>query len=196
MTLQLLTDTDEKRGRILNAALSVFALYGYRRTSMEDIAKAAGISRAAIYQHFRNKEDLLVHGVTTYFNLAATALEDALTPGRPLNEALRQACAAGLGGLAEVLLDSPHGEELLSVKAGGAEEETRQGNARIAAIWVTWLTAEAEAGRVHLSGEPPERVAETIIAGQHGQKMQASSYQDYVARLNVFADLMARALEP
>lgn len=196
MTMQLLPDTDEKKARILNAAISVFALYGYRRTSMEDIARAAGMSRAAIYQHFRNKEDLLVHGVDAFFDGAVVALQQALTPGRPLREALHQACASTAGGLAEALLDSPHGEELLSMKTGAAEAQTQAGNARVAQVWTEWLTSEAAAGRVDLSGDDPAQVAEAIIAGQHGQKMTASSYKDYVARLGVFADLMARALTP
>lgn len=196
MNVQFLPDTDEKRGRILNAALSVFALYGFRRASMEDIARAAGISRAAIYQHFRNKEDILIHGVTAYFKMAADDLQAALTPGRPIHEALQEACASNAGPLAEALLDSPHGEELLSMKAGETEEISRTGTARITSIWADWLTGEAEAGRIGLAGTPPEQAAEAIIAGQHGQKMLATGFKDYEARLAVFADLMSRALRP
>ncbi|WP_375173558.1 TetR family transcriptional regulator [Pseudooceanicola sp.] len=196
MTLQLLPSADEKSARILNAALSVFALYGYRRASMEDIAKAAGMSRAAIYQHFRNKEDILSHGVEAYFTVALAALKEALRPGRPLREALQLACASGTGELAEALLDSPHGEELLSMKSGEAEEETRRGNEQIAAVWVSWLTDEAAAGRIYLPDGDAGRVADAIIAGQHGLKMTAKNYRDYVARLEIFADLMARGLTP
>ncbi|WP_136634929.1 TetR/AcrR family transcriptional regulator [Pseudooceanicola onchidii] len=196
MNTQALSDTDEKRARILNAALSVFSLYGYRRTSMEDIAKGAGMSRAALYQHFRNKEDILLHGVGAYFDVAVSALRDALTPGRPLKEALQLACASGTGDLARALLDSPHGEELLSIKSGEAEVQTREGNARIAAIWTDWLATEAAAGRIRLEGDSIPQMAEAIIAGQHGQKMLATSYADYVARLKVYADLVARGLEP
>src|SRR5581483_9911319 len=42
--------------RILDAALVRFAQYGFRRTSMEDIAAEAGVSRAALYLQFDNKE--------------------------------------------------------------------------------------------------------------------------------------------
>jgi AcrR family transcriptional regulator len=196
MNMQLLPDIDEKRGRILNAALSVFALYGFKRASMEDVAKTAGMSRAAIYQHFRNKEDILVHGVQAFFDVATANLSEALTPARPLHEALQAACDATTGGLAQALLDSPHGEELLSVKVGEAEEASNAGNAKIAAIWTDWLAAEAAAGRVRLPDGGAAEAAQSIIAGQHGQKMLASGYADYVARLKVYADLMARALAP
>lgn len=196
MNMQLLPDIDEKRGRILNAALSVFALYGFKRASMEDIAKSAGMSRAAIYQHFRNKEDILVHGVQAYFDVAADSLSKALTPARPLTEALQEACASATGGLAQALLDSPHGEELLAMKSGEAEEAITAGNAKIAAIWTDWLATESAAGRVRLPGGGAAEAAHSIIAGQHGQKMLAQGYADYIARLKVYADLMARALAP
>ena len=49
---------DKKRDAILNAAFNQFSHYSFRKTSMEDIAKAAGISRASIYSYFQNKDDI------------------------------------------------------------------------------------------------------------------------------------------
>jgi AcrR family transcriptional regulator len=43
---------------VLETALTVFTRYGFRKTSIEDIAKAAGISRQGIYFHFRNKDEI------------------------------------------------------------------------------------------------------------------------------------------
>jgi AcrR family transcriptional regulator len=48
-----------RREQIVGAAVAVFSRYGYRRTSMELLAEAAGVSRPALYQHFRNKKDVL-----------------------------------------------------------------------------------------------------------------------------------------
>ena len=42
------------------AARSVFLRFGYRRVSMNDLAEAAGISRAALYLAFKNKEDVFL----------------------------------------------------------------------------------------------------------------------------------------
>lgn len=49
---------ENKRKTILQAALSVFIQYGYRRTSMEDIARSAGVSRASLYLQFKNKQEI------------------------------------------------------------------------------------------------------------------------------------------
>lgn len=46
------------RTRILDAAERVFSRRGVSRTSLDDIARAAGVTRGAIYWHFKDKADL------------------------------------------------------------------------------------------------------------------------------------------
>ena len=49
---------DPKRAAVLAAAVEVFGRYGFQKTSMEAVAKAAGISRPGLYLMFPNKEQL------------------------------------------------------------------------------------------------------------------------------------------
>ncbi|NLX18228.1 MAG: TetR family transcriptional regulator [Desulfobulbus sp.] len=49
----------ETRSKVLDAALRVFSIKGVAHSSLADIAKAAGVSRGAIYWHFANKGELL-----------------------------------------------------------------------------------------------------------------------------------------
>ena len=51
-------EAQETRNRILDAAEHVFSERGVSRTSLEDIAQAAGVTRGAIYWHFKDKSDL------------------------------------------------------------------------------------------------------------------------------------------
>jgi TetR/AcrR family acrAB operon transcriptional repressor len=51
-------EAEETRSRILDAAERVFSEHGVSRTSLEDIARAAGVTRGAIYWHFKDKSDL------------------------------------------------------------------------------------------------------------------------------------------
>jgi AcrR family transcriptional regulator len=51
---------EERKKDILDAALYCFLHFGYSKTSMDDVAKKAGISRPLIYLKFKNKEDLLL----------------------------------------------------------------------------------------------------------------------------------------
>jgi TetR/AcrR family acrAB operon transcriptional repressor len=48
----------ETRNRILDAAERVFSRRGVSRTSLDDVARAAGVTRGAIYWHFKDKADL------------------------------------------------------------------------------------------------------------------------------------------
>lgn len=76
----------ETRGRILEAAASLFEERGYYDTSMGDIAREAGIGRASVYYHFEDKERV------------ARALFDSIT------EQLHAAAARALGEDGDVLL--------------------------------------------------------------------------------------------
>src|SRR5581483_7929524 len=48
----------DARGAILEATIDLVARQGLGRTSLEEIAAAAGVSRSAIYWHFKSKDDL------------------------------------------------------------------------------------------------------------------------------------------
>ncbi len=49
---------EEAKKRILESALRVFSEKGYRQSTMDDVAKAVGVSKGAIYIYFKSKEDL------------------------------------------------------------------------------------------------------------------------------------------
>lgn len=62
---------EETRQEILDAAIKTFSERGVSATSLADIAKSAGVTRGAIYWHFKNKVDLfhqLVSLVTVKYN--------------------------------------------------------------------------------------------------------------------------------
>ncbi len=48
----------DRKQMILIAAMKVFSESGYKGSSVDDVAKEAGISKGAIYWHFKNKDDL------------------------------------------------------------------------------------------------------------------------------------------
>ncbi len=52
------TRSRHKRALIVEAAMKVFARYGFSKTTIEDIARQAGIGKATLYYHFDGKEAL------------------------------------------------------------------------------------------------------------------------------------------
>lgn len=54
-----LSKNEDREQRILDAAAELFAHYGYTKTTIDEIAAQAGISKGAVYLHFRSKDDLM-----------------------------------------------------------------------------------------------------------------------------------------
>lgn len=52
---------DEKRQRIITAAVREFAAYGYQQASLNRIVKELGIAKGSLYQYFKNKEGLFLY---------------------------------------------------------------------------------------------------------------------------------------
>lgn len=72
---------DSRTSTVLDAAVSVFARYGYRKTSMDDVARQAAVSRQGLYFSFANKEELfrraLEHSLSAQLACAIEALSRA-----------------------------------------------------------------------------------------------------------------------
>lgn len=64
--------------RLLDAAEHCFAQFGLRKTTMEDVARGAGMSRATVYRHFSNRDDLLTSVVEREAHRTKAVLEERL----------------------------------------------------------------------------------------------------------------------
>ena len=105
--------TAATRQALLDAAQDLFAARGYARTGREDIVRAAGVTRGALYHHFTNKEHLFR---AVFESMEAALLERvaaAAAGGRDPGEQLHRGCAAFLDAATDpavqrvVLLDAP-----------------------------------------------------------------------------------------
>ncbi len=74
---------DETRARILDAAYEQFCRMGIRRSTMEDVARRAGVSRITVYRRFATKDALVEHVVRRefrrYFDQFLVDIEHART---------------------------------------------------------------------------------------------------------------------
>jgi AcrR family transcriptional regulator len=104
--------------RILNAAVRVFRRHGFRRSSIEQAAEEAGLTRQALYHHFPSKEALFRAVIERLYERAlaaeAAAARTAEQEGRDLADVVIAEIDARLGTLFAELAGSPHVEELFS----------------------------------------------------------------------------------
>ncbi|GAB4573646.1 MAG: efflux system transcriptional repressor MexL [Rhodothalassiaceae bacterium] len=84
----------DKARAILKAASDLFLSTGFDRTSMDEVARAAQVSKQTVYAHFTNKEKLfrsvIAHKVSEYFTDDPLALVDARSLSETLNRIGRQ----------------------------------------------------------------------------------------------------------
>src|SRR6266702_2521266 len=67
------TPRTDTRARVQKVALELFAEQGYEKTSLREIAERLGVTKAALYYHFKSKEDI-VHSFTDDYFAAIDAL--------------------------------------------------------------------------------------------------------------------------
>lgn len=82
---------DARRRGLLEAALTVFTRYGFRKTSMEEVARAARVSRQGLYLHFATKEELFQATVKHTLESSLQAAVAALREGDTLEQKLVRA---------------------------------------------------------------------------------------------------------
>src|ERR1700761_7894481 len=94
---------DSRREHVVSSATDVFLRYGYARTTMNDIAKAANLTRPTLYQRFPDKEAVFTAVVEEMAVTLFAKIQEGLTKRTELTEKLRFACESwGVEGFALV----------------------------------------------------------------------------------------------
>ncbi|WP_052245532.1 TetR/AcrR family transcriptional regulator [Halocynthiibacter namhaensis] len=180
-TIPTAQSADPKVYSILEAAFTCFVNYGVQRTSMADIAKAAGMSRPALYLHFPNKDAILSGLVHGYFQKASADMTQALAqPGTPAQRLLA-AMHAKDGDMLEKLMATPHGPELLDVKRTAASDIVAQGEAQMKAVFSDWIRQGLSDGFLTMARVPgtPESFAHTLLLTLIGLKTGFTTVESY-----------------
>jgi len=171
-TLHAPNAEDQKRARILAGAMKVVLAYGYARTTMDDIARAADMSRPALYLLYKNKSDI-------YRAIARQMMEGSILEAR---EAL-----GGQGTFAERMMDaidrcmislfapimaSAHGAELLDMKGTLAADLAVNWRDGMFEVFSNAIEDEARATGVDLAGRglSASILADLLLDGLEGAK--------------------------
>lgn len=101
-----------KQDRVITAAADQFIRHGFARTTMGDIARAAEISRPALYLLFPGKEELFAAAVNHLNRLRMAEIESALAGCKTLEERLFTACRLWLGTVFELQCTTPDARDM------------------------------------------------------------------------------------
>jgi AcrR family transcriptional regulator len=152
-------DSDEAGERIVEAALACFAELGIRRTSMDDIARAAGVGRTTVFRRFDSKDRLVQTVMLRVVGQATTRVQAVFESARDLETGLTEALVVAV----KELRDHPLFAKVLRTEPESFLRTLTTDGASVIAVVrrsiADWLGAS---GGGPLSDEDAEMVAEGI----------------------------------
>jgi AcrR family transcriptional regulator len=170
--------SEVRRRALLDAAVLVFTRFGFRKTSMDDVARAAGVSRQGLYLLFSNKEELfrraLDHTLSSQLNAAIAVLSQS---DKNLEERLIAACDEWSGRFVGAL--GGDATDLMCAGTSLAGETMRHYEERFEQALTEALTAPPMRTLCKNIGAQPSEVARALHATARGLKHTSSSRQDF-----------------
>ena len=178
---------NEKRTRILQAAQSLFIRYGVKRTSIDEVARAADIAKGTLYLYYESKEMLFAEVAK---NICADILAEARRAASmpvPLAERLVGILDAEIGVLHRLVEHSPHVRELTETKEAIASAAFATLDRDIKQLITTVLSEENIAR---------QDAAEMFIAAAVGTTQSGdTSAELYRSRLRAIVDILLVGLK-
>lgn len=101
-----------KREQILEAAQTLFLAHGLRGTSMESIARAAGVAKPTLYAHFPDKDAVFLAILEALLRQKLAVFEAEMGGDEPVAERIGKALAAEFRVVLAAIDGSPHRDEL------------------------------------------------------------------------------------
>lgn len=189
---------DTKRARVLEKAAEVFLAYGFQRTTMDDIARAAEMSRPALYLLFRNKTDIYRGIAGAMLDRTAVLAEEALDRPGGIGERIETMLEECIFAMMARFASSPHGAEIIDMKGSLAGDLVGAWRARLGTLIETAISQEAARAGVDLGarGLSPRLLATILLDGVEGMKTRLAPPDELRAGTRAIIRLIELALAP
>lgn len=176
----------------------VFRRHGFRRSSIEQVAEAAGLTRQALYHHFESKEALFRALIERVHESAIAAEDAAVSAAEKAGGGLADILAAGMTARLKTMIasfdGSPHIEELYSEHIVQARDLYQTYSALYMQRLVATVARIARKQKLALpQGLSPAEFARLVEMAVHGSKSQHPAMQPADAFLRDMA-MMVRTL--
>lgn len=179
--------SDNKDQRVLKAARDVFSRYGYARTTMGDIAKAAGMSRPALYLVFPNKDDIFAAVVNRFGAELLETIRKGALERDTLQGQLQYAFTVWAVESYKLVAASPDARDLVEGNHKAVEATYKEFEELVAEL----LTPAVRALRPRTT---PEAVARLLVRSSRGLKQTAKDSEDLQNMLDLLISFMVAAL--
>ena len=189
---------DPKRARIMEGALSVFLAYGFSRATMDDIARAADVSRPALYLLFRNKVDIYRAIAGCVMMRCVERARAELAGEGTLVERLDRMVERALFEIFNEIEASPHGPEIVDMRNSLAADVIARWRQDMEAAIAVEIDAEAVRNDVDLAarGLSAKSMAQMFFDALEGMKPRLSDPKCHLDALRSIVRLLVAALRP
>lgn len=189
---------DQKVSLILDAALPVFVRFGFRKTSMADIARAAAISRASLYLSFGSKEELFRAGSARAHAQTLDEVAAVLAGEGNALDRLAKAVAVFQRELIAPFGSGADADELFATNMALAADITLEARQTLLSLLTQTILSAAQNGEIDL--EPlralPAELANLIVAAMDGIKHAQSGGSSLEDDTRLFMRLLRLAVAP
>ena len=168
-----------RRNQILDAGLALALKNGLRGTSMEALAREAGIAKPTLYSYFPNKDAVFVAVLQRIFEQLQQQVEKNLKEKGDLEFRISSALASKHKLISVLLEGSPHREEIYSEKSKIAAKEIEK--------FENWLQIQISLVLKESGRNWPQNYGQLLIACAEGiaQKSTSASQIGPATRLMV-----------
>lgn len=167
----------------------MFLRYGFKKTSMDDLARAAGLSRQGLYLYFPTEEALFKAMLAHCFEAMRAAGRDALArEDLNIEDRLLDALVA-MGGEG---IGSEHLAELLATRETLVGPRVRQINEEFISDVAQALFSRGVASRWKNAGITANDLAEHLFAASVGTKQKVKTPDEYRDRMRIAVQLVCR----
>lgn len=172
----------DRTASLLDAAIAVFLRYGFKKTSMDAVARAAGLSRQGVYLHYPTKEALFRASIE---HLAASAREAARSALGQTGRSVEERVFGAFEALHARTQDSEHMDELFATAGQMLGDSLVQLEDGIVADLARALKTMGVAATWQDTGVTARALAEQLYATSQGFKQRRLPRAAYLERMRV-----------
>ena len=179
--------------RMLEAALTLFSRHGFKRCSMSDIAREAGVARATLYLRFADKRAVFEALAASVVDDALTSAEDAWRVDACLADNLEATILGKDLRFFRLLRATPHGAELFDLDAELARVEANRLDAGFNALLIRRAQDAARDGADIAAFGGAMEFAAFLSVTASGVKYETRTEDDYLVAVRRLARVTAAA---
>ena len=187
---------DETRDKILNAATTIFSKFGFHKTTVDEIARAAHKAKGSVYYHFKSKEELFQGVIDKEFQILRGELITAIDNGNNAKEKLANYITVRMKTLNELtnFYDALKNDYLTYL--GFIEQIRQRYDAEETILIKSILTSGVNNNEFKINNV--ELTAPAILSALKGLEIPffiENKYNELETRLNVLIAILIRGIE-